>query len=271
MRPRLFQARRSPLLLIAVATLTLAVAGCDYMVAVPTARPSRAVTIPDPLPSAAPEESDEAPTLRPDPSTRVGPDLIDAANGLADLDSYRVSVVTRGLVPSFTTDGLASMTSTLVQGEDPAADIAMTGVAGFEGGRLRAVVIGDEAWLREGSGAWRKSPGGAADFDAAFTTMSPVGLLTEFEGLTPAIRRAGTAQRSGVKVIRYHTDSDDALAATAGLSAGSADVWLATTGGYLVGASIRGTWDIDGVATSVELTVDVSRINDRANRVTPPG
>ena len=271
MRSRLSPARRAQLLVVAAATLAVTVAACDYMVAVPTPRPSRAVTIPQALPSPEPDESDEAPTLRPDPSARTEPDLVDAANALADLDSYRVSVVTRGLVPTFTTGGTASMTSILIQGEDPAADITMAGVGGFAGGRLRAIVIGDEAWLREGGGAWSKSPGGAADFDAAFTTLSPVGLLTEFEGLTPAIRRAGTGQRAGVKVVRYHTDSDDALAATAGLTTGSADVWLASSGGYLVGASIVGTWDLDGTATPVELTIDVTRVNDRANRVTPPG
>ena len=271
MRPRLSRARRAQLLLIAVTTVTLAVAACDYMVAVPTVRPSRAVTTPEPLPTPEPEESDEAPTLRPDPSTPTASDLVDAANALADLDSYRVAVVTRGLVPTFSPSAPAAMTSTLIQGEDPAADFTMTGVGGFPDGRLRAIVIGDKAWLREGGGEWRTSPGGAAEFDAAFTSMSPVELLTEFEGLSPALRRAGTGQRNGIKVIRYHTDSDDAVAATAGLSAGNVDVWMASRGGYVVGASIAGTWDLDGEPTDVELTIEVTRVNDRSNIVTPPG
>ena len=78
--------------MIAAGSLALIVAGCDYMIAVPTPRPSRAVTIPEPVPTAQPEESDEAPTLRPDPSAGLGPDFVDAADALADLDSYRVTV-----------------------------------------------------------------------------------------------------------------------------------------------------------------------------------
>jgi len=43
------------------------------------------------------------PTIRPIPSGGV--DLIGAADALADLDSYRVSVVSRGLVPTSSPDG----------------------------------------------------------------------------------------------------------------------------------------------------------------------
>jgi hypothetical protein len=269
MRARLSLADHA-LPLVAAALLALVVGACDYMVAVPTPRPSRVVAIPEPLPSAEPDESDEAPTLRPDPSGRAGPDLVDAANALADLDSYRVSVATRGLVPAAAPGGEATMTSILIQGEHPAADITIGGVDGYSGGRLRAIVIGDEAWLREGGGSWQKSPGGAADFDAAFTTLSPAGLVAGFEGLSPALRRSGTELRSGIRTIRYHADAGDALAAAAGLGDGSLDAWFAASGGYLVRLDIDGTWDLDGSPTKVQLTIDVTRVNDLANRVAPP-
>ena len=270
MRPRLSAARRTPLVLLAAGSFALLVAGCDYMIAVPTPRPSRVVAIPEPIPTPLPEESDEAPTLRPDPSAGSGPDFVDAADALADLDSYRVAVTTRGLVPTFVAGGQAAMTSILVQGDEPAADFTMTGVDGYVGGRLRAIVIGDQAWLREGSGPWKKSPGGAADFDAAFTTMSPADLVAMFDGLSPELKRAGTERRNGIRSIRYHTDSDDADAVAAGLTAGSVDIWLAATGGDLVSTAVDGTWDVDGTATPVTLTIDVTRVNDAANRVTAP-
>ena len=77
-----------PLLVAALAVLLVA---CDLMVAPsPTPRPSRASRTPEPLPSIV-ADPDDVPTPRPEPSGN-GPDLVDAANGLADLGSYRVTV-----------------------------------------------------------------------------------------------------------------------------------------------------------------------------------
>ena len=48
-------------------------------------------------------------------------------------------------------------------------------------------------------------------------------------------------------------------------------LWLAADGGYLVALVIDGTWDMDGVPTPILLKIDVSGINDPANRIKPPG
>jgi hypothetical protein len=269
MRPRRLHERRISVALAFAAVATLLV-GCDVMtLRSPSPRPTRVVATPEPPPEPTPTELDEVPTLRPDPSG-TGPDLLDAANALADLASYRVTVTTRGLVAATPTGGAVVMDSTLVQGEDPAARFRMTGVAGFAGGRLEAVVIGDQAWLREGAGAWVKSPGGAADFDAAFTTLSPIDLTSEFEGLSGAIRRTGVETRNGRRTIHYRADAGDAVATEAGLSRGSIDAWLAASGGYLVGLEIDGTWDLEETPTRVTLRIDVTRVNDPSNRVVPP-
>jgi hypothetical protein len=269
MRPPPSPGRRVALLVLvlaSVATLT----GCDLMTSrSPSPKPSRFVATPEPQPDPTPTEIDEAPTPRPDPSGS-GPDLVDAADRLADLDSYRVAVVSRGLVPATPANGQVSMTSTLIQGPEPAAQFSMTGVDGFAGGRLQAVVIGDKAWLKEGGGGWVNSPGGAADFDAAFTTLSPIELVAEFEGLGGAFRRIGTETRNGRRTTHFHAAAGDAVASEAGLSRGTVDAWFAASGGYLVALVIDGTWDLGGTATRVVLRIDVSRVNDRANRVVPP-
>ena len=270
MRTSIATARRVVLfgLLIAIAA---SLAGCDLMTArSPSPRPSRIVATPEPEPSPTATEIDEVPTLRPDPSGS-GPDLVGAANALADLDSYRVTVDSRGLVPATTANGSVTMTSTLIQGPEPAAQFRMTGVDGFVGGRLEAIVIGDQAWLKEGAGGWAKSPGGAADFDAAFTTLSPIELVGEFEGLGGAIRRTATETRNGRRSIHYHADAGDAIAEQAGLSKGTVDAWFAASGGYLVAFVLDGTWDLGGAPTPVVLRIDVTRVNDRANRVVAPG
>jgi hypothetical protein len=270
MRPRRPHERRLRTVAVVLAALAVLLVGCDVMtLRSPSPRPTRLVATPEPPPEPTPTELEEVPTLRPDPSG-TGPDLLDAANGLADLASYRVIVTTRGLVPATPAGGAVAMDSTLVQGEDPAARFRMTGVAGFAGGRLEAVVIGEQAWLKEGSAAWVKSPGGAADFDAAFTTLSPIDLTSEFESLSGAIRRTGVETRNGRRTIHYHADAGDPGATEAGLSRGTIDAWFAASGGYLVGLEIDGTWDLDGTPARVTLGIDVTRVNDPLNRVVPP-
>jgi hypothetical protein len=157
-----------------------------------------------------------------------------------------------------------------VQGADPAAEFTMVGVDGLTGGRLEAIVIGDEAWLKEGGGSWKKSPGGAADFDAAFTTLSPIDLTSGFEGLSAGLVAAETAKKNGVRARHYRADSAAAPVAAAGLTTGAADAWIAADGGYLVSLVVAGTWDIDGAPTPITLKIDVSRVNDRANTVRRP-
>jgi hypothetical protein len=255
-----------PLLVVALAALLVA---CDLMIAPsPTPRPSRPSRTPEPLPSIV-ADPDDVPTPRPEPSGN-GPDLIDAANALADLDSYRVTVVSTGLVPATPAGGTVSMTSTLVQGNDPAAEFTMLGVDGFAGGRLQAIVIGDQAWLKEGGGAWRKSPGGAADFDAAFTTLSPIDLTTGFEGISGGLVAAGTGRKNGIRARHYHADGTDPAVAAAGLTTGAADVWLAVDGGYLVSFDVSGTWEVEGAPAPVTLRIEVNRVDDRSNTVRPP-
>jgi len=270
LRHPIFPRLRAPLLAtIAIAGLALGLIGCDAPVARSSPRPSRLVATPEPRPSATPTEIDEAPTPRPLPSGGI--DLIAAADALADLDSYRVSVVSRGLVPASTADGEVTMTSTLIQGADPAAAFTMTGVDGLDGGRLQAIVIGEEAWLRSGSGSWLRSPGGAADFDAAFTTLSPIGLVSGFEGLALAINRVGEERKNGEPATHYVSADGDEAAAAAGLTHGITNLWLAVDGGYLLGLAIEGTWDLDGTPTPIRLTINVTNVNDPANRVAPPG
>lgn len=266
--------RPSPRSLRAVllaAALLPAVVGCDLVLAPESARPSRLVATPEPTPEPTPVESDEFQTLPPEPSGS-GSGLVDAAEALADLRSYRVTVSTRGLVPATTPGGPVTMTSTLLQGEHPAATFTMTGVDGFEGGRLQAIVIGDEAWLREGSGSWHKSPGGAADFDAAFTTMSPAELVAGFDVLSPALATVAIERRNGQRAEHLRAEASDDVVAAAGLTTGSIDLWRATSGGALVALRVDGTWEgDDGLPTRVVLRVDVSHVDDPANRVVPPG
>jgi hypothetical protein len=254
---------------LAIALLP-ALAGCDLMTAVATPSSSRLSATLAPPPTGLPVESDEVPTLRPGPSGG-GPDLQDAADGLADLRSYRLSVLSQGLVPSSGSDGRVTMTATLVQGDEPAVAFAMVGIAGVDGVRLDAIIIGDQAWLKNAAGHWVSSPGGAGDVEAPLTALSPPDLVSDFDALSASLRQIGPERRNGQSTVHWQTSAGDAAAASAGLSAGTVDAWLAAVGGDLVALNITGTWDIDGTPTPIVLRIDISRVNDPANRITPPG
>jgi hypothetical protein len=268
-RPPAFAARlalASPILFVA-----FLFAACELMQPPASSSPSTRPGTPAPAGSADAVATDEVPTLRPEPSGEV--DLIDAADALADFKSYRVAIVTRGLVPSSAADGRVTMNSTLVQGDNPAAEFTMTGVDGFEGvanGPLRAVVIGDRAWLRSGSGGWVNSPGGAADFDALFTTLSPTELVSGFEALGPAFVKVGAEGKNGRATTHYRVDPRHQAAVDAGLTSGDVDAWIAEDGGALISLAVDGTVDVDGTATPVILQIDVTHIDDPANRIRPP-
>jgi hypothetical protein len=249
--------------------LVVTVAGCALLEPPVAPHASRLSRTPEPLAIPPTDPPDEVPTPRPEASGN-GPDIEDAANALADLDSYRVTVVVTGLVPSSTPDGSVSMTSTITQGALPAAQFTIVGADGLEGGHLQAIVIGDEAWLRSGNGRWIKSPGGAADFDAAFTSMSPIDLATGFESLSPILQLAREETKNGIGTMHYRVLAADPAAAAAGLTSGSAEVWLATKHRYLVSLAVAGEWDVDGTPTPVSLRIDVSRVNDPSNDVRPP-
>jgi hypothetical protein len=267
-RPFAFAVRLAPVsLLMAVAA---SVAACGLLEAPASPFSSPRVTTSQPA-IASPVATDEVPTIRPVPSGAV--DLIGAADALADLDSYRVSVISRGLVPSSATDGRVTMTSTMIQGDRPAAAFTMTGVDGLEGladGPLHAVVIGDAGWLRSGTAGWTKSPGGAADFDAAFTTLSPTELVAGFEALGPAFVKVGPATKNGEATTHYRVDAADPVAIEAGLTAGGVDVWVGNDAGALIGILADGTFDVDGTVTPVLLQIDVTHIDDPTNKVRPP-
>jgi hypothetical protein len=258
-------------LIAVLAVLAVVAAGCDAMIAPPSPRPSREISTPEPTPRATPTEVDEFETLPPGDASPEPDDLVAAAEALSDLDSYRVTVATRGIVPATTASGTVAMTSTLIQGESPAARFAMTGADGFAGGRLEAIVIGDRAWFKEGSGSWQPSPGGAADFDAAFLTLSPVELVRTFDALTPILAKAGTERRNGIRTEHLHGDASNLAATDAGLVDGTIDMWRATNGGYLVALDLDGSWlDDDGNPVRTTLKIDVTRVDDAANRVSAP-
>ena len=96
-------------------------------------------------------------------------------------------------------------------------------------------------------------------------SFKPRGALNKIANLTTEERK------NGERTTHYVSEDGDEEAAAAGLTHGNTNLWLARDGGYLVGLAIEGTWALDETPTPISLTIDVTNVNDPANRISPPG
>jgi len=251
------------------AVMVICVGGCDSFLGPPPSPSPIRSTAPSATPSQPP---DELPTPR--ASRAEGAlDIVAATEALVDLRSYRVRISARNLVPAAKPDGIVTMTETVVATADPSAvAFTISGADLTDGETVEAIVIGEGAWIRTGNGKWAKSPGGAADFDAVFTTLSPDSIVFDFDDIASAMTKVGSETKNGRATEHYRLDADSnaAVASAVGMTAGAADVWLATEGRLLIAMAVDATMDVDGTATHVVLTIDVDRINDARNVVRAP-
>jgi hypothetical protein len=251
---------RSLRLYLLIAAVTLVAAACGGSA---SASPSATATA-EPTPTA---ESTPTPTPEPTDSAEPGgdgPDLDEAAAALDALTSYKIDIAIAGVLP--TASGASGITlSALVDRESDAADFTMSGFEGLPtaGSGLRVIIIGEDAWLDLGTGTFIPTPGGAATYGDLVESLSPSellgGLQTEDFRSLPAV---GEEEKNGVATTHYHADgSNPEFAANFGPD-GETDVWIANDGGYLVSMTVTGTTDVDGVATDIEMAIDLSRIDD---------
>lgn len=258
--------RSAPLGAALLALLALIVAACGGTA---SPSPSSPVATATPSPTAAPTESGSD---EPDPSGSAV-DLSGTADALAALDSYVVTMEVSGLVPAASAGQSVTMTSMVVQGDEPAAKFTISGAAGAPAGGLNIIVVGDEAWIDPGTGAYIKSPGGAADFESMFLALSPAVLVAEFSGAQAGILKVGDEDRNGVPTEHFRLDASESpeAALAAGIGDGIFELWVARDGGYLVAMRFDGTYDVNGTATAVAMSIDVSDINNPANVIDVPG
>jgi hypothetical protein len=163
------------------------------------------------------------------------------------------------------------------------------------GGSQEIVLIDDDAWYRQGGGAWRATT--ASDPDVAdaidLTSADPDFIYDpEFASDLAAID-SETETVAGVQTRRYFIPQDavdtlaqllgpDFLSAESGLLSFEMTVWLEEESGALVKAELSATGtpallgtdfplEISADATiSISLTLTLSRINDPSIEVGPP-
>jgi len=217
-------------------------------------------------------EPSTEPTDAPGVTPPSGTDIDDAAAALDALSTYQLDITVAGIVPA--ASGASGITMTaIVDRENDAVDFTLAGFEGLAtaGDSLRVILIGDDAWLDLGTGTFLPQPGGADSFGGMVESLTPAELLTSvppdsFSGLIPV----GQEERNGVATTHYRLDSSVPGFADSLGPDGEAEIWIAADGGYLVSMTMIGTTEVDGESVDVDMSFDISRVNDPTIDIQPP-
>jgi hypothetical protein len=261
----------APRLLSLAAIAVLAVAACGGSAA--SSSPSEAPAASAPAPASEAPAPVAPPTEAP-ASQAAGPDVGAAAQALDDVQKYALDLTVSGLMQ--TAEGESGITmSGVVDRDSEAYQFEMSGVAGFEalgGSAISFILIGDDAWISTGNDTYIPTPGGASMFSQFTEGLAPQTLLgmvppSALQGMTPV----GTEEKNGVATTHYRVTGADSPQVAEGLGADAAiDVWIADEGDYMVAMVMDGTMDVSGTATPIQMSMDISRINDDSIDIEAP-
>ena len=203
-----------------------------------------------------------------------GTELSGAVSALSDINSYKFSMTLAGgdfgsMLSALGGAGASgnapfTMSGTIVEKPTAAADITMAGFHIIEVGGTDYLDMG-------GTGSFISYPASGtsmADSFAPSTMFSSMMDPSTLAGFT----KVGTEQKNGVSADHYQ--ASQAVLSQFGTAAGvtaanwSADLWIATSGGYPVSMAIIGTAADKSIA--YEILFDITNVNDPANKVTAP-
>lgn len=237
-------------LLLSAAMTVVACGGATATPAAGEATPTPAEATVAPAISEAPAESEP-----PVASAAALPsfDLSALTGAIPGVDSYRVS---------FSVGGEEQYHSIVVT--QPELSKAITLLDSGEVG-TRFIVIGSKAWMATGAdGAFEAVPEEfASSMLLAFDPTAFIGAYAQLDWAGSAID-SGTEQKNGVNARHLRIDSTTFIGAAAQLPAGAAiDIWVADEG-YLV------AWETTGLEAGQDVSIEVSGVNDPANKVEAP-
>ena len=217
--------------------------GAAASVATASAAPSQS-----PAPSQEPAATDAVPSIGAIPSFDLG----ELAASLKGVDSYRVKIAIAGQTYAGVVVTKPVLSRDLLIGTGPSA--------------THVVVIGDRAWIGQGSGPLAPAPAEMTGPMLGF--FDPAILLGAFAKASLASSQdLGTETKNGVNSHHYKSNASLLGGGTLGLPAGSSiEFWTAVDGGYLVSYAATG---FGGVAGG-DMTIDVTNVNDPANKVKTP-
>ncbi len=238
------------LLLIAALLVAACGGGAATATPSPTTEPG-AVATPSTAAEATPTEP-VAPEATPDlaiPSF----DLEALKGALPGVDSYRTSM---------SIGGEGQYESVVVTSPVLSKAITIT-----DGGSVaqRIVVIGDEAWIASGEdGEFEAVPAGmASSMLLAYDPAMMLGGFASVDWATGGLKR-GVEEKNGVQAHHVRIDGTTIAFAAAQMPAGSAiDIWVAEAG-YLV------AWEMSGFPEDANFSIQITNVNDPANKVERP-
>jgi hypothetical protein len=196
-----------------------------------------------------------APTIGPTSSAGAGaiPSFDLAGLGaIAGLDSYQ---------SSFTAGGVLQYKTITVTKPVLSKDITQFSADGKVATRI--IVVGDKAWSAQGADG-KFSPIPAAMSASLLAAFDPATLLGGYASYdwAHASSDKGLEQKNGIQARHLRLDATSPGAAF--LPAGaSIDVWVADAG-YLV------AWEMSGFGANQDVSIEVTNINDPANKVETP-
>jgi hypothetical protein len=235
---------RAGALLIPIA-LVLAACGGGTASGAPSGGASTApvATSTAPAESAAPSTGEVLPSGFAIPSF----DLSQLTAGLANVDSYRVTI---------TVKGVEQYKGVVITKPVLSRDLTI-------GGNTRVVVIGNEAWVGQSGQPLKAVP--AAMATGIFAAFDPTLLVGAFSGAgwAQSSVNKGTEDKNGVSATHYHIDSTSLAAGFSGLPSGATiDTWISDKG-FLVALETTGF-------PSGDMSIQVSGVDDPANKVDRP-
>ncbi len=174
-------------------------------------------------------------------------DVSAITKGLANVDSYRISI---------TVNGIEQYKGVVVTKPVLSRDLTISG-------GTRIVVIGDEAWVANGSEPFKPVPSQiATTMFAAFDPTLLVGAFSGPEWAQSSLDK-GVEEKNGVQAHHFLIDSTTAVGGFGGVPAGAAvNIWIADDG-YLV------AFETTGIGGS-DMSIQVTAVDDPTNKVDRP-
>lgn len=178
-------------------------------------------------------------------------DLGGLTSNLANVDSYRIAISVAG----------SSVYQAIVISKPEKAEQITLG----EGTDATAIIkIGTDSWISTGGGKFQKDDLGMAN--GLVGAFDPLLLFGAFANgnIASVSKDLGAEQKNGINAHHYRFDSTSSLAGSFPFPAGSGlDFWVADDG-YLAG------YEFTGAAAEQNISINISNVNDPANKVERP-
>lgn len=199
-----------------------------------------------------------------------------AADNLDKLSSYKFSVVvqtvsvTKSSPAPTTSTTRTTMSGTVINSPTKSYSLTMD----EDGDITGIIVIGPDAWIKEGSGYQQVPAAMAEGFAQTFASFRPEKLFALTFGINGnQFTRTGEESRNGVTTIHYKgSDSLNTIyGAMFGIQASfSSDAWIAKDGGYIVASEIKTSSASTAAGGSYSSVVNITDINSSVNKVDKP-